>query len=69
MVVCVFLRPTSEVSHSSLLPLTRLPMVTWKYVFPLLQLEILVKAWVVRMSCPNTEEGRPPINPDALTNR
>lgn len=27
---CVLLPPTSEVSHSSLLPLTRLPMVMWK---------------------------------------
>lgn len=41
---------TKEVSHSSLLPRTRFPMVMWKYVLPLLQLEILVKGWVVRMS-------------------
>lgn len=34
---------TRDVSQSSLLPRTRFPMVIWKYVLPLLQLEILVK--------------------------
>lgn len=58
--VYIFLQPTREVSHSSLLPLTRFPMVMWKYVFPLLQLEILVKGWVVRISCQNI--GRPKLH-------
>ncbi len=42
---------TSDVSHRSLLPWTRFPIVMWKYVFPLLQLEILVKGYVVKISC------------------
>ncbi|MEQ2197694.1 hypothetical protein XENOCAPTIV_002118, partial [Xenoophorus captivus] len=41
---------TSDVSQSSLLPRTRFPMVMWKYVLPLLQLEIFVKGCVIRMS-------------------
>ena len=55
---CNFLRTqrarwslTSCVSHSSLLPRTRLPIVMWKYVLPLDQFEILVNGWVARMSC------------------
>lgn len=42
---------TSDVSHRSLLPFTRLPIVMWKYVLPLLQLEILVNGYVARISC------------------
>ena len=38
---CTYM-PTKDVSHNNLLPRTRFPMVMWKYVFPLLQLEILV---------------------------
>lgn len=44
---------TSDVSHRSRLPFTKLPIVMWKYVFPLLQLEILVKGYVASISCIN----------------
>lgn len=42
---------TSDVSHRSLLPWTRFPIVMWKYVFPELQFEIFVKGYVVKISC------------------
>lgn len=40
---------TNGVSHKSLPPLTRFPMVIWKYVLPLLQFEIFVNGWVIYM--------------------
>lgn len=42
---------TSDVSHRSLLPWTRFPIVMWKYVFPELQFEIFVNGYVVKISC------------------
>ena len=38
------------VSHNSLEPRTRLPIVMWKYVLPLDQLEIRVNGWVTNTS-------------------
>lgn len=40
----------NDVSHSSLDPLTKLPMVIWKYVLPEDQFEILVKGCVTKIS-------------------
>ena len=42
---------TRDVSKRNLLPLSGLPMIMWKYVFPLLQLEIFVKGYDMRISC------------------
>ena len=53
MIYCKF--RTRDVSQSSLLPRTRLPMVMWKYALPLLQLEIFVNGYDMSISWKHTQ--------------
>lgn len=43
-------RPTSDVSHRNLLPLTRFPMVMWKKVLPLHQFAMRLNGWFASTS-------------------